>query len=230
LSGTNLVIADGEGGVKVADVSDPGRPAVIGRHSSPYFMSAIEVAGGRAYCAGGLGGVEIVDITKPSRPRLVWKRDFSEVRGISVDSAHLYIPDGNNGFRIFSIARGEPALVSTLDTPGWNCDCFIAGKTAFLADGTAGIRAVDLSDRKNPREVSSLSLNALTREVFARGETLFAAAHTKGIAAIDISNLEKPAIAAWYDTADDGRGVFADDDFVYAASGAGGVYVFRYHR
>ena len=230
LAGTNLVIADGGGGIKVADVSDPRKPAIIGRHSSSFFMSALEVAGGRAYCAGGLGGVEIVDITKLTRPRLAWRQDFSEVRGISVDGAHLYIPDGKEGFRVFSLAGGKPVLLSTLDTPGWNCDCYVTGTTAFLADGSAGIRIVDLDDRKNPRTISSLSLNAMTREVFARGETLFAAAHTKGIAAIDISNLEKPAIAAWYDTADDGRGVFADDDFLYAASGSGGVYIFRYHR
>lgn len=230
LTGRNLIIADGEGGLKVADVSDPRKPRIIGRHASPYFMSALTVAGGRAYCAGGLGGVEIVGLAEAQRPKLLWRRDFSEVRGISVDGRYLYVPDGYEGFRVFSLAGREPAPLSVLDTPGWNCDCFVAGDTAFLADGGAGIIIVNVADRKNPRVIASLPLKTVTREVFARGKTLFAAAHTKGVAAIDISNPRKPALAAWYDTADDARGIFADDDFVYAASASGGVYIFRYHR
>jgi hypothetical protein len=230
LAGKHLVIADGQGGLKVADVSDPGKPKIIGRHPSSYFMSALTVAGGRAYCAGGLGGVEIVDIAESRRPKLVWKRDFSEVRGISVDERHLYVPDGDEGFRIFSLAGREPAALSVLNTPGWNCDCFVAGDIAFLADGGSGITIANVADRKNPRAIASLSLNALVREVFVLGRTLFAAAETKGIAAIDVSNPASPAVAAWYDTANDGRGIFADDDFVYAASGSGGVYTFKYRR
>jgi hypothetical protein len=230
LAGKHLVIADGEGGLKVADVSDPGKPEIIGRHASSYFMSALTVAGGRAYCAGGLGGVEIVDIAEPQRPKLVWRRDFSEVRGISVDERYLSVPDGTEGFRIFSLAGRGPAPLSVLNTPGWNCDCFVAGDTAFLADGGAGIIIANVADRKNPRAIASLSLNTLVREVFVLGKTLFAAAETKGVAAIDVSNPASPAVAAWYDTADEGRGIFADDDFVYAASGSGGVYIFKYHR
>ena len=230
LSGKTLVVADGDGGIKVADVSDPKKPTIVGRHPSSWFMSALALAGNRAYCAGGMGGVEIVDISRPGLPTLVWKRDLSEVRGVSVDGRYLYVPDGNEGFRIFSLAGREPTLLSVLDTPGWNCGCFVAGNTAFLADGGRGVVIADVADRKKPRTISSLFLNTVTRGVFPSGTTLFAAAHTKGIAAIDISDPRKPAVAAWYDTADDGRGVFADNDFLYAASGSGGVYVFRYHR
>ena len=228
LAGTNLVIADGASGLKVADVSDPANPRIIGRHASPYFMTAVCVGGGRAYCAGGLEGVEIVDITEPRRPSLVWRQKFSEVRGIAVDERYLYFADGNSGFRIYSLTKDKPAPLSLLDTPGWNDDCFVVKNTAYLADGSAGIVVVDVSDRKKPRTLGSLSLNTLARVVCARGNTLFVAGHTKGIAAVDVSNPQKPAVAAWYDTVDDGRGVFADDEFVYAASGSGGVYIFKY--
>ncbi|MDD4858562.1 MAG: hypothetical protein PHD74_10745, partial [Candidatus Krumholzibacteria bacterium] len=231
LTGTNLIIADGSGGLKVADVSNPASPRIIGRHESPYFMSAVAVRDGRAYCAGGLGGVEIVDVSQPSRPSLVWRQDCSESRGIDVDGRFLYFSDGYVGFQIYSLTKDKPVPVSTLDTPGWNCDCLVAKNTAYLADGGAGIVIVDVGNRKKPRTLGSLSLNTITRVVYVFNNTLFAAGHTKGIAAVDVSNPAKPAIAAWYDTADDGRGVFADANFVYAASGSGGVYVLKYlHR
>ncbi|MCX5754379.1 MAG: hypothetical protein NTW97_12205 [Candidatus Krumholzibacteria bacterium] len=228
LGGAYLFIADGMGGLKAADVSDPARAKIVGRHESPYFMSALVVKEGRAYCAGGLGGVEIVDVAEPRRPKLVWRRDFSEVRGIDVDGRYLYFADGYEGCRIYSLAAGAPAAVSVLDTPGWNCDCFVVRNIAYLADGGAGISVVDVSDRKKPRIVGSLSLGTVARAVHAFGKTLFAAAHTRGVAAIDVSNPSRPSFAAWYDTADDARGIFVDDNFVYAASGSGGVYVFRY--
>ncbi|MFA4947206.1 MAG: hypothetical protein WC674_01700 [Candidatus Krumholzibacteriia bacterium] len=230
LSGAYLFIADGTGGLKAADVRDPARANIIGRHASPYFMSALVVKGGRAYCAGGLGGVEIVDVAEPRRPKLIWRRDFSEVRGIDVDRRYLYFADGYDGCRIYSLAAGAPAPVSVLDTPGWNCDCFVVRNIAYLANGGAGISVVDVSDRKKPRIVGSLSLGTVARAVHALGKTLFAAAHTKGVAAVDVSNPSRPAIAVWYDTADDARGIFADENFVYAASGSGGVYVFKYSR
>jgi hypothetical protein len=230
LDGGYLFIADGTGGIKAADVTDPARPKIVGRHASPYFMSALVVKKGRAYCAGGLGGVEIVDVSEPRQPKLVWRRSFSEVRGIDVDGRYLYFADGYKGCRIYSLAAGEPAEVSVLDTPGWNCDCFVAGNIAYLADGGAGISVADVSNRKKPRIVGSLSLGTVARAVCALGKTLFVAAHTRGVAAIDVSNPTRPSIAAWYDTADDARGIFADGDFVYAASGSGGVYVFRYSR
>ena len=228
LGGAYLFIADGTGGIKTADVKDPARARIVGRHASPYFMSAIVVKGGRAYCAGGLGGVEIVDVAEPHRPKLVWRRDFSEVRGIDVDGRYLYFADGYAGCRIYSLGAAAPEAASVLDTPGWNCDCFVVRNIAFLADGGAGISVVDVSNRKKPRTVGSLSLGSVARAVHAQGKTLFAAAHTRGVAAIDVSNPRRPSIAAWYDTADDARGIFADEDFVYAASGSGGVYVFRY--
>jgi hypothetical protein len=230
LSGAHLFIADGAGGLKTADVSDPANGKIIGQHASPLFMCALIVKGGRAYCAGGLGGAEIVDVSAPRRPKLVWRRKFSEVRGIDVDERYLYIADGYEGCRIYSLAAGAPSEVSVLKIPGWNCDCFVVGGVAYLADGGAGISVADVSDRKKPRTLGSLSLGTVARAVHALGKTLFVAAHTKGVAAIDVSNPKKPSIAAWHGTVDDARGIFADDDFVYAASGSGGVYVFRYSR
>jgi hypothetical protein len=228
LAGANLVIADGPGGLKVADVSDPANPKIVGRHESPYFMSAVAVRDGHAYCAGGLGGVEVVDVSQPRQPSLVWRQDCSEVRGIDVDDRFLYFSDGNVGFHIYALAKDGPVPISTLDTPGWNCDCLVAKNTAYLADGGAGIVIVDVGNRKKPRTLGSLSINALTSVVYVFNNTLFAAAHTKGIAAVDVSSPKNPTVAAWYKTADDERGVFADGNFVYAASGSGGVYVLRY--
>lgn len=228
LSGNMLVVADGYGGLKTVDVSDPGSPVLLGQTQSPYYLSAVILRGSKAYLAGGLGGMEVVDVSNPRSPKLTWRKDFSEVRGLDVDDEFLYFADGYEGFRIFSLAGRGPSSLSLLDTPGWNCDCFVIGDTAYLADGGRGIRAVDISDRRKPKELGAVSLGVLTREIHALDGIVFAAAHTRGIAAIDVTDPSRPFVSARYRTVDDARGVFADGRFVYLASGSGGVYIFRY--
>lgn len=229
LNGSNLILADGDSGIKVIDVSDPRNPVVIGGMDSPFFQSAIVTQGDYAYTAGGLGGAEVYDISNPRSPKLVWREEFSEVRGVHVDRDHLYLADGYDGFRIYSIADKKPAFVSIYDTPGWNDDVFVVGDRAYLSDGGKGIRIIDIADRSNPRDIGAAELGTLVRNVHARGDMLFAACHTKGIKAIDISDASEPFETAKYQTVDDGRGVYVDDRFVYLASGSGGVYIFRYH-
>jgi hypothetical protein len=228
--GDVLVLAAGRDGLKLYDVGDPEHPVLLGEHQSPYFNHAVVARNGVAYIAGGVGGVEVVDISDASRPALIWRKDLSEVRGIHVDEDFLYVADGYDGFRIYSLDEKVPTLKAVLDTPGWNCDCFVIGDTAYLADGASGIMAADLSERNTPRRLGSVNLKTLTREIHALPGTVFAAAHVTGVAAIDVSDPERPVIADRYDTVDDARGVFADDRFVYLASGSGGLYIFRYSK
>ena len=228
LDGDVLILADGKFGLKLFDVSDPADPKRIGTHSSYFFQSAVVAKDGLAYVAGGIGGAEIVDIRRPRLPKLLWRRELSEVRGVHVDDDYLYLSDGNDGFRIYSLKDGPPEEVSLLDTPGWNCDCFVIGDTAYLADGGNGIKVADVSDRSNPRLLGSVDLRTIAREIHAVPGTVFVAAHTRGLMAIDVRDPENPAIAAIYQTVDDARGVYTDGRFVYLASGSGGVYIFKY--
>jgi hypothetical protein len=228
--GEFLFIADGSGGLRIAEISDPANPRLIARHASPYYMSALVVRDGRAYCAGGLGGVEIVDVSDPRRPRLAWRRAFSEVRGIDVDDRYCYIADGDAGLRIFALDNLEPQLVSTLDTPGWNCDVSVVKDRAYLADGGHGIRVAEISDRERPSVIGAAPTGAVARNVYLRGAVLFVAAFTRGVVAFDVSTPEHPAELHRFQTVNDARAIHADDRFVYVASGAGGVYVFSYER
>lgn len=228
LSGDVLIVADGKFGLKLFDVRDPANPRRIGTSSSYFFQSAVVTQDDIAYVAGGIGGVEVVDISNPRFPKLIWRRELSEVRGVHVDDEYLYLSDGNDGFRIYSLKERVPEEVSLLDTPGWNCDCFVIGDTAYLADGGNGIKVADISDRSNPRLLGSVDLGTIAREIYAVPGTVFVAAHTRGIMAIDVRDPDHPVIAAHYQTVDDARGVFTDGRFVYLASGSGGLYIFRY--
>jgi len=230
ISGERLFVADGAGGLKTADVGDPARPRILGVHASPYYLSALVVRGGRAYCAGGLGGAEIVDVSDPRRPRLVWRRAFSEVRGIDADERYLYVADGYEGLRLFALDGPEPRLVSTLDTPGWTCGVAVDGDRAYLADGGRGVVVADLSSPERPRVAGASPTGSVARQVRFDGGYLFVAAFTRGALAFDVSDPALPREAARYQTAGDARGVSIAEDRVLVASGGGGLYVLSHSR
>ncbi|MDD3642506.1 MAG: hypothetical protein PHQ19_03475 [Candidatus Krumholzibacteria bacterium] len=229
IAGDILVAACGRGGSRYYRLDPAGEPREIGSVKSPFYLSAVATTGTLACFAGGLGGAEIVDFADPSRPRLVWRERFSEVRGLDTDGERLYLCDGFEGIRIFSLGpAGRPAPLSRLDTPGWCCDACISGRTLYIAEGGNGVAAVDVSDPAAPVMLGSVRVGAIAREVHARGSTLFVASQINGIAAVDFSDPRAPVIAAHHPSVDDARGVFDDGRFVYLASGSGGLYIFRY--
>jgi len=253
LAGSNLVIANGAFGLVVAEVSNPRHPRIVGRNSpnkllgaiadgfggrfmkSDHYLSALVVRGGKAFCAGGMAGVEVFDLSDVGRPRVIWRDElspesFEEVRGIDVDDRSIYISNGYQGFRIFSIDTERPVDVAALKMRGWNCGCTIAGNTLFLANGGAGVAAADVSDRASPKLLGSVSIGSIAREVFVLGKRLFVAGERAGVVAVDVSDPHALSIAARFKAADDARGVFADERFVYLANAEGGLYVFRYNE
>lgn len=230
IDGDILVLADGSGGVRFYNISVPDSPALLSTWESSSYLSAVCVSSGIAYFAGGLRGVEVVDFTDPSAPSLLWNERLSEVRGLDLDGDHLYVADGFDGFRIYSLAGSVPKLVSTMDTPGWASDLFVSGDILHIADGQRGFMSVDISDRAAPAKLGRIELGAIARTLHVRGDVAFIATQTLGITAIDISDPRRPAITARYQTVDDARGAFADDRFVYLASGSGGLYIFRYKK
>ena len=223
VSGDLLLLADGGDGLKVIDIKDPADPVQIGSLPSPYFLSAVVTRGTLAFLAGGMGGAEIVDFSDPEKPKVVWRKDFSEVRGVfAAKFCNLSRAD------IDKVNGEKTELVSKYNTPGWNDDLFVSGNMIYLAEGGSGLYIADIKDRRTPVMLGSIDIGSIAREIHAWGNTVFIASHKKGITAVDVSDPKNPFIAARHRSADDARGVFADENFVYLASGAGGVYIFRY--
>ena len=47
----------------------------------------------------------------------------------------------------------RPTEISAYDTPGYAYDVHMWGRLALVADGTSGLRIVDVSDPSAPREI-----------------------------------------------------------------------------
>ncbi len=129
-----------EEGLKVIDVTMPGRPRLIDGSTVPLADARdVYVARTYAYVADGKDGIAVVDVKDPEKPRL----DQTYNAGGSLNDAHqvkiamtnaslfAYVADGKNGLRILQLTspetmatyagfspRPEPQLIATYKTTG----------------------------------------------------------------------------------------------------------------
>ncbi len=90
LDGDRAYIADGPGGLHLADISDPEHPRDLGAVATP--GSAVDVAfgAGRAWVAAGEAGVRIID---PSLLREVGSIPATLARGVAMHDGELLVSD-----------------------------------------------------------------------------------------------------------------------------------------
>jgi hypothetical protein len=150
-------VADREGGLRIANVSDPANP----KHVSNYFEAGsvhvldVFVSGSYAYVAMGGLGLRIVDISDPANPQEV---GFSDTEGVAeavqVSGSYAYLADGEDGLRIFDISDpADPQEIGFYDTPapGYAKDVYLSGRYAFMGDGPSSrLLVIDVSDPANP--------------------------------------------------------------------------------
>ncbi len=110
------LFAVGEGGLKVVDITNPDKPAVVPGAAVPIkdarhvFVSRIY-----AYIAAGADGLMIVDVENPEKPRLYMrytadgKIDDANDVVVSSTNASLfaYIADGKNGLKVVQLTSPD---------------------------------------------------------------------------------------------------------------------------
>lgn len=67
VAGDYAFIADGDGGVRVVDVSDPTTPTEAGFYDTPGYASDVAVANDLVYVAQGTAGLFILRFVPPGR-------------------------------------------------------------------------------------------------------------------------------------------------------------------
>jgi len=150
-------VADREGGLRIANVSDPANPKPVSNYFEAGSVHVLDVfvSDSYAYVAMGGLGLRIVDISDPANPQEV---GFSDTEGVAeavqVSGSYAYLADGEDNLRIFDISDpADPQEIGFYDTPapGYAKDVYLSGRYAFVGDGPSSLLLViDVSDPANP--------------------------------------------------------------------------------
>jgi hypothetical protein len=68
LSGNHVFVADGAGGLRIVDVSNPNMPTEVGFVSTGGSTYDVDVSGGHAFVADGAAGMRVIDVSNPGAP------------------------------------------------------------------------------------------------------------------------------------------------------------------
>jgi hypothetical protein len=101
VAGDHAYLADGDGGLRILDVSDPIAPSEVGFYATPGYARALALAENYAYLAVRDSGLRILDVSDPSAPSEVGFYDTPGSTGdVALAGDYIYVADGENGLAI----------------------------------------------------------------------------------------------------------------------------------
>jgi hypothetical protein len=169
-------------GLDVIDVSDTGKPVLIGSCFLDGYARDAAIAGSVAYAVDNPSGFYVLDVSnvKPAEvlepsttsqeaiaPQRIELSDGAGVAFAVLVGGEPYDP--NRSFRVLAGARPRagtlqiwdrsnataPKLAALFRTPGSPREVALKGALAYVADSEEGLQVVDLSTLSNPTIVAS---------------------------------------------------------------------------
>jgi hypothetical protein len=162
VAGSVLYVADGLGGLRLFDVSEPGRFAPLGSLATPQRAQRVAVVGQTAYLMIGTAGLWIVDVRNPTRPRRVgqWAASGSAA-GLVVRPPYVYVAERGRGLWILDVSQpARPATVGFWLTSDGPDGLALVGRHAVLLDH-GELVVVDVASPEAPRGLSRTDLGEL---------------------------------------------------------------------
>lgn len=134
----------------------------------------------------------------------------------------------NSGFTATAqatVSSFAPTAISFISIPGFANNVDVAGNTAYVAAGSAGLQVVDVTDRRLPHIVGALDTPGNAVDVRAVGNRVYVADGTAGLQIIDVTNPASPTLLGSLDTAGEALDVVVVGNRAYVAGGTAGLQI-----
>ena len=132
-------------------------------------------------------------------------------------------------FIVFSLIYSQDSLncreVGYYDTPGNAHGVAVANNYAYVADGGAGLRIIDVSNPSNPFEVGYYDTPSAAGGVAVANSYAYVADYLAGLRIIDVSNPRNPFEVGYYDTPGYAYGVALANNYAYVADEGAGLRI-----
>jgi hypothetical protein len=229
--GDKLLAALGPAGLVVVDASRPDQMKRIATTSLSGAVMGVAGVKEVAIVASGTAGIQAVDLSNPKRPRKVSHWDTpGYARAIRVKDEIAYLADGTAGVQLFRVAGKKLNHLKTLLSRGHVHDLALLDKLLLVAEGSAGLGLVDVSDPSKPRPVGRIGVKDTARGVCTVGtgkKLAIVADGTKGVAVFDISDPRRPKEIDRYKPKRSVNKVLVAGDLAFVANDYDGLLILR---
>jgi hypothetical protein len=216
VAGKTAFLANGTEGLRLADVSNPAAPAIVGTYD-PGSAYDVAAQGNHAYLASS-DGLIIFDVTDPANPARMgtFYGQQGGPAGITVDGNVAYLSNGSGGLYIVDVTDASaPAEVGNLQfgADGDTRSIFYRDGHVYITAGTSlhqdeTLRIVDVGDPTAPTEVGRYDSSDHIQEIYVLDGLAYLAEGEPGLTILDVSNPAFPTRIGGLDTAGNATGVF----------------------
>lgn len=248
-AGSHLRILD------VSDPSHPIQRGSYFLHSQyapgillPVGVGGIQVRGNLAYVFSNfvptsccqVGVMAMLDISEPANPILRGSISDTGYNDIQVVGQRAYLTGRfrlNPAPVLAIIDVSNPASPTELGRYGGRYDdqnpedrngaaaVDIAGSLAYVADDSAGLKIIDVSNPVSPTLRSVLDTAGSANDIQVAGDLAYIADGERGLLIVDISNPASPIVRGSLQTADSAMGVRLAGSLAYIAAGTSGIQI-----
>jgi len=184
-----IYAAASDNGLAVIDITDVANPNWLTSNET-YYGEAVGV-GGNVAALSKWDDVFFFDLTDPANPVLKGNlgdalniEDWHGVGagGIAISGNHAFIVNADT-LRLFDISNLDaPAFVGKIAiSEEWDGAVSVSGDYAYVADGSGGLRVIDVTDPANPTEVGYFDGAPFARGVTAAGAYAYVAEKSDGV-------------------------------------------------
>ena len=188
-SGDHIFASTYDQDLYIINVEDVRNPGIATSLSTGGITRDIYVQDQLVYVANSRYGLRIMDISKVAAPvelSLTNTGDLAEQ--VLVRDQIAYIANYFSGIMTVDVsAPNNPVILDQFD-PGWTEDLDLKDDYIVMADRSAGLVIMDVSDPANLSQLSSMDIASNVIGLDVDGNFAYVAAHSAGLFIIDISN------------------------------------------
>ena len=117
-----------------------------------------------------------------------------------------------------------------MSTSGSAEDVCVVGQYAYVADGDAGLRIIDVSTPSSPTEVGFFDTEGNAYGVYVLDRYAYVADGDAGLRIVDISRPSSPTEVGFFDTGGTAKGIYVLGFYAYVADGSAGLRIIDVSR
>jgi hypothetical protein len=241
VTGALCLIAAGQGGLVLADLSNPAAPEYLGTGGTSYEATGCAYAPSDtiAFVTNGTSGILAFDVSDPSEPVQIGNGQAQQARDVVVvevtpgELHHLFVADGLGGFQVQEFryySAYQAWFFGELDHHGpvgsARGVCLAGSDIALVAKEQLGLWVYDTTVLTDVVVRGTVDTPGEARAVVAAGDHAYIADWRAGLQVVDISDPSSPEIVASVDMDGLADGICYYDGKVYVAAHTGGLRVF----
>ncbi len=182
-------------GLKLVDISNPGRPGVIHTLDTGAYARHLVVADGLVAVAQESGGLLLARVTGRELRLLSTIPLDGSARGVALGpEGRCYVATGPGGLAVVDVSEpAAPRVVFTVPALSYARGVALSGGRVYLAESEAGVRVFDVSDPSAaPVPLGAITTERAANRIAVKGDVVMVAEDSAGVRLLDVSDPKNP--------------------------------------